>query len=94
MIPEEPVRQSFPRPSFFRRALGTVLPTHYAPLPSSDSGIRVGGGLENDGVFANVTAKPTRARTVTNENGEVHVVPEESAREAPPVSYNLSNRSC
>lgn len=87
MIPEEPVRQSFPRPSFFRRALGNILPTHYAPLPTdSNSGIRAGSGMENDGVFANVTAKPTRARTITTDTGEVHVVPEDSARDAPPVS--------
>ncbi|KZP31808.1 hypothetical protein FIBSPDRAFT_849318 [Athelia psychrophila] len=86
MIPEEPVRQSFPRPSFFRRALGNILPTHYAPLPTdSNSGIRAGSGMENDGVFANVTAKPTRARTITTDTGEVHVVPEDSARDAPPT---------
>lgn len=84
VVPDEPVRQAFPRPSFFRRALGNILPTHYTPLPT-DSGIRVGSGVENDGVFANVTAKPTRARTITTETGEVHVVPEDSARDAPPT---------
>lgn len=84
-IPDSPVRQSFPRPSFFRRTLGNVLPTYYAPVPT-DSGIRVGGGVDNDGVFANVTAKPVRARTVTTDTGEVHIVPEDSARDAPPVS--------
>jgi hypothetical protein len=32
-------------------------------------------------------AKPGKAKTVRTENGEVHVVPEDSARDAPPVSY-------
>jgi hypothetical protein len=85
-LPASPVPQSFPRPSFFRRALGGILPTYYAPVPATDSSVRVGGGVENDGVFANVMAKPGRARTVRADNGEVHVVPEDSTREAPPVS--------
>jgi hypothetical protein len=91
-LPASPVRQSFPRPSFFRRALGGILPTHYAFLPATDSSARVGGGVENDGVFANVMAKPVRARTVRTENGEVHMVPEDSSRDAPPVSFNASLR--
>jgi len=91
-LPASPVQQSFSRPSFFRRALGGILPTHYAPLPAVDSGARVGGGVENDGVFANVMAKPGRAKTVRTENGEVHIVPEDSARDAPPVSSISSSR--
>jgi hypothetical protein len=85
-LPQSPVRQSFPRASFFIRALGGLLPTHYAPVPATDSGVRVGGGVENDGVFANVMAKPVKARTVRTENGEVHIVPEDTSRDAPPVS--------
>lgn len=84
-LPTSPVRQSVPRPSFFRRALGGILPTHYAPVPT-DSVIRVGGGVENDGVFANVMAKPGRARILRTENGDVHMVPEDSSQDAPPVS--------
>ncbi|KIM84146.1 hypothetical protein PILCRDRAFT_87611 [Piloderma croceum F 1598] len=83
-LPESPVRQ-FRQPSFFRRALGGILPTYYAPVPAVDSSARVGGGVENDGVFANVMAKPGKAKTVRTENGEVHVVPEDSARDAPPT---------
>ena len=87
-LPSSPIRgPSGPRPSLLRRALGGILPTHYSPVASADSGItRVGGGVENDGVFANVMAKPGRTRTVTAENGDVHMVPEDSMTEALPVS--------
>ncbi|KAJ7301369.1 hypothetical protein DFH08DRAFT_907007 [Mycena albidolilacea] len=72
--------------SFFRRAVGAILPTHYTRLPGSDptaSGVH-GGGIENDGVFANVMAKPQRARTIRTEDGEIHMVPEDNQKEAPP----------
>ncbi|KAI0693577.1 hypothetical protein BC835DRAFT_1275755 [Cytidiella melzeri] len=43
----------------------------------------VGGGLSNDGVFANVTAKPSRAIQI--QDGEnIYLVPEEAQKEAPP----------
>jgi hypothetical protein len=45
----------------------------------------VGGGVENDGVFANVMAKPGRARAVRTENGDVHMVPEDSSLDVPPT---------
>jgi len=80
---------SAPRSSFFRRAVGAILPTHYARLPGSDpaaSGVR-GGGIENDGVFANVTAKPQRARTMRTEDGSTYFVPEEENLKEPPPSY-------
>lgn len=83
-LPDAPTPQTFPRPSFFRRALGGILPSHYTRVPTN-SGVRMGGGVDNDGVFANVMAKPTRARTITTDSSEVHIVPEDSAREAPPV---------
>ncbi|KAJ7603158.1 metal homeostatis protein bsd2 [Mycena polygramma] len=85
-VPTEPVIPPAPRSSFFRRAVGTILPTHYTRLPSSDpaaSGVR-GGGIENDGVFANVMAKPQRARTIRTEDGEIHMVPEDNQKEPPP----------
>lgn len=58
------------------------------PSSSSAGGARrlVGGGLENDGVFANVMAKPT-VRTVTDENGDVHIMPEDAQKDVPPVIY-------
>ncbi|KAJ7727309.1 hypothetical protein DFH07DRAFT_757799 [Mycena maculata] len=85
-LPTEPVIPPAPRSSFFRRAVGAILPTHYARLPASDpvpSGVR-GGGIENDGVFANVMAKPQRARTITTEDGEIYMVPEDNQKEPPP----------
>ncbi|KAI0747441.1 hypothetical protein BC629DRAFT_1739861 [Irpex lacteus] len=49
----------------------------------SSSGPVVGGGLNNDGVFANVTAKPSRAVRI-QEGDNVYLVPEESQKDAPP----------
>ncbi|KAJ7202498.1 hypothetical protein B0H12DRAFT_515399, partial [Mycena haematopus] len=87
-LPTEPVVPPVPRSSFFRRAVGAILPTHYTRLPGSDpSAVPVGvhgGGIENDGVFANVMAKPQRARTVRTDDGEVHMVPEDNQKEPPP----------
>jgi hypothetical protein len=79
------------RPSVFRRTIGALLPQHYAPVPSSSSGAgsssrAIGSGLGNDGVFGNVTAKPSRGVAVTNSDGSIFVVPEETSREQPPVS--------
>ena len=76
---------------FFRKAVGTILPSHYARVPTAEEAqssrprIR-GSGIENDGVFANVVAKPTVPRTVQDENGNVYVMPEEAQSTAPPVS--------
>lgn len=86
-LPSNPVRPEPTRPSFLRRAVGVLLPQHYARVPTEPNGaLRVGGGTENDGVFANVMAKPARNVTVTNENGEVIMVPEDTQNELPPVS--------
>lgn len=70
-------------PSFFRRAMGAILPTHYAHD-------RRGGGLGNDGVFGNVVAKPGgpgAVRGIENADGP-YFVPEETQKDAPPVSVN------
>ncbi|KAJ7170585.1 metal homeostatis protein bsd2 [Mycena crocata] len=85
-LPTDAVIPPAPRSSFFRRAVGAILPTHYTRLPGSDpaaAGVR-GGGIENDGVFANVMAKPQRARTMRNEDGEIYMVPEDNQKEPPP----------
>lgn len=88
VLPTAPSKPSVPRPSFFRRIAGTVLPTHYVRVPTEMGSSRViGGGTENDGVFANVMAKPQRTRRVRTENGDIHMVPEEIQKEVPPVSY-------
>jgi hypothetical protein len=86
LLPTSPIRRKpMPRLSLFRRLVGAVLPTHYMPVPSGPTGGVVGGGLENDGVFANVTAKPQRAREVHTESGDVYLVPEDSQKDIPPV---------
>ncbi|KAH7928221.1 hypothetical protein BV22DRAFT_1005190 [Leucogyrophana mollusca] len=88
-LPSSPLGTTVPRPSFFRRAVGAVgaiLPTHYARIPTSEPGrsnVR-GGGIENDGVFANVMAKPTRPVQVRTEDGSLYMVPEETQSTAPP----------
>ena len=86
-IPTSPIPRSPPRPSFIRRAAGVLLPQHYTRVSTSDSHHPLGGGIENDGVFANVMAKPQPQRTVTAENGDIYLVPEETLRENLP-SYD------
>lgn len=85
-IPASPARRSPQRPSFIRRAIGALLPQHYTQVPTSDSlpSRPIGGGIDNDGVFANVMAKPQRQHTVTAENGDVYLVPEDLQREPLP----------
>jgi hypothetical protein len=90
MLPSSPVRmpQRGPAPSFFRRAVGALLPSHYVRVPTEAQSSRaLGGGMENDGVFGNVMAKPQRSQVIRTENGEVHIVPEDSNhKDIPPVS--------
>ncbi|TDL25678.1 hypothetical protein BD410DRAFT_604041 [Rickenella mellea] len=87
-MPPLPTSQRW-APAFIRRAVGAVLPTHYVRVPTTDAGPAtrpLGGGVENDGVFANVMAKPAVQRNITvqDENGDVHVMPEESQKDVPP----------
>jgi len=84
IVPTSPVERPEHRPSFFRRMMGTILPAKYAPLPTTEQR-RIGGGIENDGVFSNVVAKPQVAQVVTSSDGTVHIMPEESSKDAPPV---------
>ncbi|KAH9482378.1 Metal homeostatis protein BSD2 [Psilocybe cubensis] len=71
---------------WFRRAASSILPasvlTRIGVLPQRPSG-PVGGGTNNDGVFANVTAKPT-APVRVQDGDDIHIVPEDTIREAPP----------
>jgi hypothetical protein len=61
--PSDVRHASAPRPSWFRRSARAILPNtlisrfHLDYEPAQ--GV-VGGGTDNDGVFANVTAKPSR----------------------------------
>lgn len=47
--------------TFFRRAVGALLPSYYQRVPTGEgyTGPVRGGGTNNDGVFANLTAKPS-----------------------------------
>jgi len=70
---------------FFRKAVGSILPTHYQTLPTESSGPRVvGGGIQNDGVFANVMAKPVSSARTTADDGSVFLAPETTQSQAPP----------
>lgn len=75
-----------PRQSWFRRTAAAALPSKLAGslglAPQRPSG-PVGGGTVNDGVFANVTAKPS-APVVIQDGDSTYVVPEVSGNEAPP----------
>jgi len=70
-----------PRLGWFKRAATSVLPTHYVQrLGISDRAVV---GNNNDGVFANVTAKPT-APVRIQDGDSTYIVPEEVRAEAPP----------
>ncbi|PPQ95722.1 hypothetical protein CVT26_008365 [Gymnopilus dilepis] len=84
LLPTAPVAVPKPRQSFFRRAVGAILPTHYQRVPTDHPTRPTGGGTENDGVFANVVAKPQPGRVVRTEDGDVHILPEETQKESPP----------
>ena len=71
---------------FFRKAVGSILPTHYQTLPTESPSPRVvGGGIQNDGVFANVMAKPVSSARTTTDDGSVFLAPETTQSQAPPV---------
>ncbi|KAI6004338.1 hypothetical protein EDC04DRAFT_3124133 [Pisolithus marmoratus] len=87
VLPTSPVEPPALQPSFFRRAVGAILPTHYTRLPTSAGGSHPavrGGGVENDGVFSNVTAKPSAPTRVRADDGNIYMVPEEEQNVAPP----------
>ena len=58
-----------PRRNWFQRGAAAILPSHYIHrlgfAPTRPVGV-VGGGINNDGVFANVTAKPTPPVRITD----------------------------
>lgn len=75
-----------PHRMWFQRAAAAVLPssvlTKIGLAPQRPSG-PIGGGTNNDGVFANVTAKPTPPITV-QDGDDTYLVPEDTRQEAPP----------
>ena len=92
LLPVAPVQIPKPRVSFFRRAVGAILPTHYTRVPTSQvqHSRPTGGGIENDGVFANVTAKPQPARVIRSDDGAIYVAPETTQDQTPPVRCRYS----
>ncbi|KAG6830837.1 hypothetical protein H0H92_014489 [Tricholoma furcatifolium] len=86
LIPVTPQSGFAPQQSWFRRTAVSILPdplsqrlglSHQRPQGA------IGGGTNNDGVFANVTAKPARPRTI-QDGDDTLIVPEETRAEAPP----------
>nr|GAT59948.1 predicted protein [Mycena chlorophos] len=71
-----------PRLGWFKRAATSVLPTHYVQRLGIAPNTAV-MGTNNDGVFANVTAKPTAPARI-QEGDSSYIVPEETRAEAPP----------
>lgn len=84
-LPTSPLGTTLPRPSFLRRAVGAILPTHYVRVPTHEppTGVR-GGGIQNDGVFSNVVVKPASSVPTQAEDGTIYMVPEETQSTAPP----------
>jgi hypothetical protein len=86
LIPTSPTERPSPHRSAYTKWLSSVIPFYDRWRTSRRPQGRIGGGAENDGVFANLMSKPTRARRVEDENG-IHFVPEETQAEPPPVSF-------
>ncbi|KIL00596.1 hypothetical protein PAXRUDRAFT_29680 [Paxillus rubicundulus Ve08.2h10] len=78
--------------SWWRTSVSAVLPSHYVSRFGLDTSGRmtngitriIGGGASNDGVFTNVSAKPSTTGTRVQEGDSVYIVPEESLTVAPP----------
>lgn len=88
VLPNSPIDRPQPKQSLFRRMLGAILPSQYQPV-ATESHHMTPTGRGNDGVFANVVAKPQPARTVQADNGEIIIVPEETQKDTPPVCFVL-----
>ncbi|KAF8742867.1 hypothetical protein RHS02_03064, partial [Rhizoctonia solani] len=78
------------QPNFFRRALGTILPNQYGRGYSRVNDGPIGGGMQNDGVFANVTAKPGGTAPVLGAQADgPNWTPEDAQNQGPP-SYSVA----
>ncbi|KAJ7129537.1 hypothetical protein C8R44DRAFT_830012 [Mycena epipterygia] len=71
-----------PRLGWFNRTAAAILPTHYVQRFGLGSQTQVIGN-NNDGVFANVTAKPT-APVRIQDGDSTYLVPEDTRADAPP----------
>ncbi|GBE79538.1 Metal homeostatis protein [Sparassis crispa] len=74
------------RGGWLRRSAAAILPSYYVDrfglVPHAPPGA-IGGGTSNDGVFANVTAKPSRPLRI-RDGDETYLVPEDAQKDAPP----------
>jgi len=75
-----------PRQMWFKRIANAVLPSHFTQrlgfAPQRTVG-PIGGGTNNDGVFANVSAKPA-APVRVQDGDDTYIVPEDARTDAPP----------
>ena len=96
LVPLSPITIPTHPPSFLCKAFGAILPTHYTCLPTT-GGIShsqtISGGTQNDGVFANVTARSSRPVQVCTDDGTIYVMSEETQSNAPPVRRVTSTSS-
>ena len=83
--PTSPIARTVSRPSVLRRTIGALLPSRYQPMQAPVEAPGRGGGTQNDGVFANVVAKPSAPVMIQSEDGNVYMAPEVVQAEAPPV---------
>jgi len=84
-----PAFPSRPRSGWLQRTFGSWLPASLAPSTASQQRV-IGGGNGNDGVFANVTAKPTTSTSNNLSRAEQgssnpHIVPEFEQKDVPPT---------
>ncbi|TFK75780.1 hypothetical protein BDN72DRAFT_350069 [Pluteus cervinus] len=82
----ESVPQPQPRGNWLRRTAAAVLPsqlTERLGISAQRPSHPIGGGINNDGVFANVTAKPSRQVRI-QDGDDTYLVPEDARAEAPP----------
>ncbi|KAI6152156.1 hypothetical protein BKA82DRAFT_4107874 [Pisolithus tinctorius] len=78
-------------PSWWKRATTSLLPNYLISrfrVDVSPRGSRpvMGGGTGNDGVFNNITAKPSTSGVRVQDGDDVYIVPEDSSA-IPPPSY-------
>ncbi|KAG8707740.1 hypothetical protein FRC09_001639 [Ceratobasidium sp. 395] len=90
-IPTFTAVPSEPQQPFFKRVLGAVLPGQFGRAGYSRVGAGpVGGGMQNDGVFGNVTAKPGGAAPVRGAQADgPNWTPEDAQKDGPP-SYTVA----
>lgn len=80
-----------PPPSWWKRTAVALLPNYFVSrfkLDDAPHGSRhaMGGGIGNDGVFNNITAKPSTSGVRVQDGDNIYIVPEESSA-IPPPSY-------